>query len=292
VTNAGSSPEADLHITLLLGSYVRMSDSLGTRTGAPLFSIPDLPIVAVEHPCIVQNVDKAIRMLGGDSEIAETLEPNNVKPLGLKFQPDDPTSREVVSYNRKTNNLLLKVTVPKRTGRKRKRGSNEEFSEHPPGTSARKDVEYLLRSLKDNTRHSQAEIVGQIRSTHAWRTLPDFVYTSKGSMFLKEVRTKILPQDYPHLKQWSMPRALAAAAADTEAIPPPVFSTQSLPRNFSYRQDTSVKTITRKFTLRDGAAPAEAMPDASQLGEEKQREDTPPESGAALQTSDASAVFT
>ncbi|KIW68228.1 hypothetical protein PV04_04187 [Phialophora macrospora] len=269
-----------------------MSDPLRTVTAAPLFSIPNVPIVAVEHPCIVQNVDGAIRMLGGDSEIAEMLEPDNVKPLGLRFQPDDPTSREVVAYNKETNNLLLKVTVPKRTGRKRKRGSNEEFSEHPTGLSARKDVKYLLRSLKDNTQHCQAEFVGKIRSTHVWRTLPDFVYTSKGSMFLKEVRTKILPQDYPHLKQWSMPRALASAATDTEAIPPPVFSTQSLPRNFSYRQDPSVKTVTRKSTLGDAAVSAEVIPDQGQLGEEKQPEDSPAESGALLQTSDASAILT
>ncbi|OCT45744.1 hypothetical protein CLCR_01690 [Cladophialophora carrionii] len=269
-----------------------MSRSFGTRKAAPLFSVPDVPTVAVEHPCIVQNVDKAIRMLGGDSEIAGTLGSDNVKPLGLKFQPDDPTSREVVSYNKKTNNLLLRVTVPKRTGRRRKRASNEEFSEHASGLSARKDVKYLLRSLSDNSQHSQLEVVGHIHSTHVWRTVPDFVYTSKGSMFLQEVRTKILPRDYPHLKQWSMPRALASAATDTEAIPPPVFSTQSLPRSFSYHQDTSTRPITRKNTSRDTAARAEVMLDQSQLDEERRPANSPAGPGDPLPPSDSSAIPT
>ncbi|EXJ60875.1 hypothetical protein A1O7_05028 [Cladophialophora yegresii CBS 114405] len=269
-----------------------MSASFETRKGAPLSSIPDVPIVAVEHPCIVQNVDRAIRTLGGDREIAEALENDNAKPLGLRFQPDDPTSREVVSYNKKTNNLLLRVIVPKRTGRRKKRGSSEDFSGNSPGLSSRKDVKYLLRSLNDNAQHRQLEIVGQIHSTHVWRTVPDFVYTSKGSMFLKEVCTKILPRDYPQLKQWSMPRALASAATDTEAIPPPVFSTQSLPRNFSYHRDTSIRPATRKTTTRDTAAPIEVTADQGRLDEGRPPEDSAAQPGAPLQSSDTSATPT
>jgi general transcription factor 3C polypeptide 5 (transcription factor C subunit 1) len=246
-----------------------MSGSSRNRKAAPQFLVPDVPIVSVEHPCLVQNVDRAIRMLGRDSEIADSLERGNEKPLGLRFQPNDPTSREVVSYNKKTDNLLLKVTVPKRIRKIAKTTSNEELTESLTTVSTRRDVSYLLRSLKDNPQHYQAEIVGSIHSTHVWRTMPDFVYSTKGSMFFNEVQTKILPQEYPGLKEWSLPRASAAASADTEAIPPPTFSTQSLPQNYAYRQNLSTKTVAAKPTSRDTETPAEALPDQSQLdGEE------------------------
>ena len=197
-------------------------------------------------------------MLGGDDEIAKSLEPDTDQPLALRFQPEDLASRAVTSYNKKTHNLLLKVTVPKRTGRKRKRGSNNDFTNESTEPSARKDVRYLLRSMKDNPRRYEAEIIGPVHPTHVWRTMPDFVYSSKGSMFLDEVKTKILPQDYPHLKQWSLPRASASASTDTEAIPPAVFSTLALPYNYTYFQDTSVKNLAGKRASRDTKAPVGA----------------------------------
>ncbi|KAJ9604669.1 tau 95 subunit of transcription factor TFIIIC [Cladophialophora chaetospira] len=237
-----------------------MSDVPGKKRLAPRFYVPEVPIVSVEHPCMVQNVDKAIRMLGGDNEIADSLDPENDKPLGLRFQPEDATSREVVSYNKRTNNLLLKVTVAKRTGKKRKRGSDDEFSEDPEYSSTRKDSGYLLQSMTDNP-HFGAEIVGLVHSTHIWRTMPDFVYSSKGSVFLNEVKTKFLSQDYPKLKQWSLPRTLGSASVDTEAIPPPVLSMQTLPYSYAYNQNPASKAVTARQTPRDTGTPAEVLPE-------------------------------
>ena len=228
-----------------------MSDQPIDERVAPQFLVPGVPIVSVEHPCIIQNVDKAIRMLGRESEISGSLAPENDKPLGLRFQPDDPTSREVISYNMKTANLLLKVTVPKRIRKKRKRASHQDLPTESTEISAQKDVRYLLQSLEDNPQRYSAELVGCIHSTHVWRTMPDFVYSSKASKFLGEVQTKILPQEYPRLKQWSMPRPPNIAAADTEAIPPPAFSTVSLPQNYAYRQDSSARNIVAKEASRD-----------------------------------------
>ena len=241
-----------------------MADTSRSRKLAPQFPVPDVPIVSVEHPCIIQNVDKAIRMLGGDTEIVNSLDHGYQKPLGLRFQPGDPTSREVVSYNKRTNSVLLKVTVPKRTGRKRKRGSSDEFTEDSSVISARKDSSYLLQSLTDNSHRYHAEIVGSIQSTHVWRTMPDFVYSSKGSTFLNEVKTKILSKDYPELKLWSMPRAEALGSADTEAIPPPVLSTQSLPFN----HDLVTKPPKTKHPRPEKETPVEAQPDDIQFEEE------------------------
>ncbi|KIW92686.1 uncharacterized protein Z519_06533 [Cladophialophora bantiana CBS 173.52] len=218
------------------------------RRIAPWFPVPATPVLSVEHPCIVQNAEKAIRMLGGPTEILQSLEPGWDKPLGLKFQPDDPSCRAVLSYNKPTNNLLLKVTVPGRTGRKRKRGSDEPYFEYSTDSHPRRDVKYLLRSLRDNRERYRAEIVGPIGSTHVWRTMPDFIYTSRGSPFLSEIHSKILPQQYPLLKQWSFPQT--SVEADTELIPPPMLSTQNLPVNSIYRQNPAAKATSEPHTAK------------------------------------------
>jgi general transcription factor 3C polypeptide 5 (transcription factor C subunit 1) len=206
---------------------------------APEYSVPAVPVVSVEHPCMVQNVDKAIRMLGGDSEIVQTLRQYNDRPLGLRFEPDDPTSRQVLSYNKKSANLLLKVTVPRRTGRKRKRGTGDDFKADPTGPPGRKDAKHLLRSFEDNQQRCQVEVVGPITSTHVWRAMPDFVYSAAGSRVLNEVGSKIVPKSYPGLKEWSLPRPAAVAAQDPDAIPPFILSTQALPQNYAFRQARS-----------------------------------------------------
>lgn len=93
-------------------------------------------------------------------------------------------SRPVQSTNTQTSNVLLKVTVPKRTGRKRKRGSNEPFTNSQPETTEsrsnpvtvmngsipqRRDAGYLLRSLRDNVDAYNVEPVGKVDRSHVFR---------------------------------------------------------------------------------------------------------------------------
>ena len=78
-----------------------------------------------------------------------------------------------------TKNILLKVTVPRRTGRKRKRGSPDTYDEVPlegeiaPGTTAslarQDDPQYLLRSMRDNVAKYKVEAVGEIWKTYRFR---------------------------------------------------------------------------------------------------------------------------
>lgn len=238
---------------------------------APSYSVPDTSVVSLEYPCIVENPEKAIDMLGGSREVAQVLQPDNEKPLGLKFRPDDPASRTVVSYQRQTDNLLLSITVPKRTGRKRKRGSDDPFADYPADGRPKKDVAYLLQSLNDHPQKYQAEILGPIKSTHVWRTMPDYVYSSMGSSFLDEIQTKIMPQRYPLLKQWSLPQTFGLA--NTETVPPPVLSTQALPINYTYRQNPAVKTVadprSGKQVLLNTQAPPRLLTYQCQYNDEK-----------------------
>jgi general transcription factor 3C polypeptide 5 (transcription factor C subunit 1) len=94
-------------------------------------------------------------------------------PIQLFLRPDDPLSRPLKSTNTASNNVLLKVTVPKRTGRKRKRGSNEPFQDAPVETIAesvpRPTAKNLLRSLRDNESKYQIKPIGKVERTHVFR---------------------------------------------------------------------------------------------------------------------------
>ena len=65
----------------------------------------------------------------------------------------------------------MKFTVPKRTGLKRKRGS-DEFSERTNGVNVIpriKRPEELLRSLRDHADTYQIELMGHVEETHRFR---------------------------------------------------------------------------------------------------------------------------
>ena len=83
-------------------------------------------------------------------------------------------------------NVLLRVTVPKRTGRKRKRGSNDPFEYQGEGREVLDEdaedapiappltAEQLRRRLIDNTDAYTVQPVATIKQTHRFRALPDF----------------------------------------------------------------------------------------------------------------------
>lgn len=209
------------------------------QTSAPRFAIPDLNILAVEHPCLVKNIEKSIEMLGGSQAISQALVYGTDRAISLSFSPHDPTTRTILSHPRDVNNLLLQIRVPKRTGRKRKRGSDDPFVDDADSEVKRKDCKHLLQAMIDNPDQCVIEAAGHIESLHIWRSIPDYVYSTQSSDFLDSVKSKILPQQLSSLKEWTLPRTYGLE--DTETLPPPVWSTISLPQNYSYRQNTSAK---------------------------------------------------
>jgi general transcription factor 3C polypeptide 5 (transcription factor C subunit 1) len=93
-----------------------------------------------------------------------------------------------LSFNAPTNNVLLKITVPKRIGRKRKRADLDPFLYAEQGFSplpntgddaapadsirsqSRKDhPTELLRTLKDNVGNYSIEPIAEITNTHRFR---------------------------------------------------------------------------------------------------------------------------
>jgi general transcription factor 3C polypeptide 5 (transcription factor C subunit 1) len=209
---------------------------------APWFRIPNVRAVSVEHPCLVKNVDKAIKMLGGGKAIKTFLHQDHTeKPINLSFHPDDPFNKPILSINCQTKNVLLAVTVPKRTGRKRKRGSADPFVEDLEEPPPKKSASYLLESLRANEAAYQIEPVASIPSLHIFRTMPDFTYSTSPSPFLDRFRSTILSFQYPLLQTFQLDPA--RGLENTEIIPPPVLSTMAYPSNYSYRQNPAIKSF-------------------------------------------------
>jgi general transcription factor 3C polypeptide 5 (transcription factor C subunit 1) len=90
----------------------------------------------------------------------------------------------LTSHNALTHNVILKVTVPKRTGRKRKRGTNGPWEgevEQPAGgqdsviapdvvSRDRLDTPQVIRrKLQDNIGKYTVEPIGVVNSTHRYR---------------------------------------------------------------------------------------------------------------------------
>lgn len=117
-----------------------------------------------------------------------------------------------MSHYASSHNVLFKITVPKRTGRKRKRGSNEPWQSEvdaptqPTGpgpenlrSESRLDEPKILRrKLQDNVDQYHAEAVGVIKHTHRYRGMADFNYSMKNNEFMNDFSDKILSGDGKH----------------------------------------------------------------------------------------------
>jgi general transcription factor 3C polypeptide 5 (transcription factor C subunit 1) len=102
----------------------------------------------------------------------------------VSLRPDDPFAKRLLSTPVRTNNLLLKVTVPTRTGRKRKRGSSGPFLSEDEiartgngvsngSTSTSKtyvDASSIYRSLQDNASTYKVALAGVVDETHRFRS--------------------------------------------------------------------------------------------------------------------------
>ncbi|MCJ1473516.1 tau 95 subunit of transcription factor TFIIIC [Lambiella insularis] len=228
----------------------------------PWCSVPSNSIISVEHPFIFQDVPKALATLGGHRMVEKLVrEEHTGREAFLSLHPHDRMSKPVASINVSTNNVLLRLTVPKRTGRKRKRGSTESYSNMNDMQEARslfqdtanessqyvsprkiKSVKSLLRTLRDNVDKYTMRPMGLIEQTHRFRDLPDFVYSTSSNAFVQKVRDHILPFDYQKSKAFSFDMSKGPKSM-TGLIPPPMFTHHTLPFNYAYRQNPSVKEM-------------------------------------------------
>ncbi|OTB05213.1 hypothetical protein M426DRAFT_320028 [Hypoxylon sp. CI-4A] len=232
------------------------SDDTNESTSAPIFEVPERKIVAIEHPCIVMNLDKGLATFGRDPDFQKFLaDTSGSSAIPLWFRPDNPSSKPIISHRAATNNILLKVTVPKRTGRKRKRGSNDPFTgdvgiTDVPATNsdadevssaARRDKpKSILRKLQDNVEDYQIEAVGIVQDTHRYRGLADFQFANASPSFLKKAAEHLLPMQVSKLREFKLAPGVGTTPGQ-EIIPPPHFSDKITGFNYQYEQNPNTK---------------------------------------------------
>ncbi|GAP92722.1 putative transcription factor tau subunit sfc1 [Rosellinia necatrix] len=239
-----SRPQTRLHVT----------DTNAPRN-APVFEVPERKIVAIDHPCTLLNLEKGLRSFGPKPNFQKLVDDiQEPQALPLWFRPDNPASKPIVSHHAATNNILLKITVPKRTGRKRKRGGGEPFSgdldildattaasrTSTVGSVGRLDCpRTILRKLQDNPDRYHVEAVGMVRDSHRYRGLADFQFANTNTPFLKNVAEHLLPLNFQKLRGFRLEEGVSTGLG-LEVVPPPHFTDKVIGFNYNYEQNPGI----------------------------------------------------
>ena len=179
--------------------------------------------------------------------------------LGVSLRPHDPFAKRIVSTGLETRNVLVKVTVPKRTGGKRKRGTDDPFAESGGSSSRNENVtaQELLQRLKDTEGRYSIEAVGTVNETHRFRSMPDFQLKASDHTTMRELAAHAMRPSYDMLKRLHVD--LTPGAAHIESFPaPPNFMTQVQPYKYRYEQAPGVvieKDAAGRATLTNIQAP-------------------------------------
>ncbi|KAL5387442.1 hypothetical protein DPSP01_003665 [Paraphaeosphaeria sporulosa] len=231
---------------------------------APWLQIPSRAVSVVEHPCLVNNVDKGIASLGGPVKLSKALR-SKLEPqptaqgqdalpnvISVSLRPDDPLAKRLLSTPVATSNLLLRVTVPKRTGRKRKRGSSGPFLADadvgaakdklpiPQHQKSHADAATIFRSLQDNASKYDVSVAGVIDETHRFRNLPDLQYAASTNSIMLKIRDNVLPLSFTKLKNFDLSTA-AGPDLTKDVGPSAEFLQVQVAHNYRFQQNHYVK---------------------------------------------------
>lgn len=227
---------------------------------APIYAIPQKEVVAVEHPMVIKNIDNALKTFGrSTSTLAQMLDNKDYDGcLPIYLRPSDPTCAPNLSHNAPTSNVLLKITVPKRTGRKRRKGTQEPFEYHDD--SSMRDVGHehedqspellshsrldnphaLQRRLRDCKDSYTIEAVGSVDQTHRFRGLSDYHYSTDNAPFMQKFTNSVMSSNLDKLKEFQLGPDMGVKQ-NTELVPPPTFTDHAIPFNWGYHQNPTIK---------------------------------------------------
>ena len=231
-----------------------------SQPNVPGLAVPREHLAVIEHPCIVKSAARGIASLGGDRVLDGALTKASPEvPVELSLRPDDVWAKRTQAGITQSRDVLLRVTVPKRTGRKRKRGSGGPFEygddrmeNSPANGSAHAQTQdskasILLKTLQDNPESYSIAPVGTIDSIHRFRSLPDFQYASSTSPLMTKLKHTILTYDYDRIKSFAIDPTCGIAPG-LDVGPPPVTNLMKVPYNYSYRQNVYTRITTDSAT--------------------------------------------
>ena len=144
--------------------------------------------------------------------------------LGVSLRPNDAFAKKLPSTPVEIQDVLLKVTIPKRTGRKRKRGSNGPFIDSPLSPEMKHNITApdLLQRLRDNVGKYAIEAIGSITRAHRFRGVPDVQLLGHEVAMLREIRARAMTPDLRLLRNFHV-NLNPGAQGITEFPRPPQF---------------------------------------------------------------------
>ncbi|KAH3670973.1 hypothetical protein OGAPHI_000684 [Ogataea philodendri] len=153
---------------------------------APVYNLDAPSYLSIEYPLRVKNVDKAIGMVGGGRTIAQCfIEPE--KRLELKLRPGDvyshPVNSEVCDT---TENVLLKLRIPKKVLEKHNR-----------------NVQLALQECEQNKIAYESNVEAVLNKTYKFRQLADFQTIHKKSQFTNKFLESVGKADLDKIKQFA-----------------------------------------------------------------------------------------
>lgn len=154
--------------------------------------------------------------------------------------------------------MLVKVTLPARTGRKRKRGSDEPFAgPAEPKLNESITAPELLERMRENEGRYDVTPVAMLRETHRFRALPDFQIRNSELPIMRELRDHAMRPDYYRLKDFHVDPS--STIPYSTAFPgPPSFTSIDIPHKYEYQQASSVIYLpdeSGNITTKNVAAP-------------------------------------
>ncbi|GMM32025.1 transcription factor TFIIIC subunit [Martiniozyma asiatica (nom. inval.)] len=153
---------------------------------AQVFSLDAPSLISIEYPMRVKNLEKAIEIVGGKKKLSKCfIEPD--LSLELHLRPDDPYSHPLFSTAIKNSeDVLLKIKIPKKIMSKHKGKINEALAE-----CERKGKKYHV------------EPIGIMRQNYKFRLLADFQILPRNNEFVKEFGDSVRTGELDKIKEFS-----------------------------------------------------------------------------------------
>ncbi|GAX75079.1 hypothetical protein CEUSTIGMA_g2523.t1 [Chlamydomonas eustigma] len=183
--------------------------------------VPSAIITSVEFPGYVRNVDRAIQMLGGLTNIAASLNngsQNNF--LRLHYRPEDTLSHPLIGDQHATQGLLLRISKTK-----------------SPLKSVPANYEAKNSAHSDETSPLKLRIVSRVQRTFKFNGLADYQYLpldpkahqrGQGS----EDSASSMPLPPENLVATAEP----SGRSEPLFVIPPLFAKTDVPMDYGYRQ--------------------------------------------------------
>lgn len=199
----------------------------------------DIPHVScIEFPLKVKNVDRAMKMVGGEDAAIKACQDENASPLELRFTSN--VYEHPVNAKLNTNeHILIKISLPKRV--LQENGGNVQRA--------------LAQLHKTHNKAIHITPVAIINKTFRFREMSDFQYQTRSSKFASKIDDSIHALSYSKISALDFKDDKEPWAPSQDGLydlpPPPRFSSIPLPFNYHYKKNSATVMKEGKLTTKN-----------------------------------------